>query len=399
MTQASGSKSTASTEEMAATSSQKKPRLSPRAFCAVLSVSAFLLPTIRCIPTVVTAEAADTSEIDEAEMTTLPDHLNVRAVKFSEDGKTLISVATEKEVTVRFWDVETAKLSKTVTLESEHHGNFFLGDTLRLSADGKTIFARAGGELGLWDAETGKLRRTMNVPPYRNNRMLILAVAISRDGELVACGGAQWTGFASGENCPLFVWNTNTGELIKTINHDDGGQLNDCAYSPDGALLASATTTAGTMVWETKGWTQVCHITNDNTGKKAPHLSPRPVAPSQVCAVAFSPDSRLLAVGDLFGVKLYDARTGKHLRTIDAGHRYGHACLFFSPDGRLLGRAGSAATKSQRTVFLWDVQAGTVVHQRQMESSCGAFSPDSRTLAVGFTDRQAALKLWRLPKK
>jgi len=344
------------------------------------------------------AEPVDTSEINKPEITTLPDHLNVKAVAFSADGKTLISVATEKKVTVRFWDVKSAKLSKTVTLESEHHGNLFLGDTLRLSADGKTIFARAGGELGLWDAETGKLRRTLNVPLYRDNQILILAVAISRDGGLVACGGAQWSGFASGENCPLFTWNTRTGKLIKTLNHDDGGQLNDCAYSPDGALLASATTTAATMVWETEGWTRVCHIKNYPTGEKGPHLVNRPVSPFG-CALAFSPDSRLLAVGDLFGVKLYDARTGKHLRTIDARHRYGHDCLFFSPDGRLLGRAGSAARKSHWTVFVWDVQTGKVVHQRQMESNCGAFSPNSRMLAVGFSDRKAALKLWRLPTK
>jgi len=29
----------------------------------------------------------------------------------------------------------------------------------------------------------------------------------------------------------------------------------------------------------------------------------------------------------------------------------------------------------------------------------GAFSPDNRMLAVGFSDHKAALKLWRLPTK
>jgi len=321
------------------------------------------------------AEPVDTSEINKPEITTLPDHLNVVAVGFSTDGKTLISVATEKKVTVRFWDVETANLRKTVTLESERHGNFFLGGTLGLSADGKTIFSRTGGELGLWEAETGKLRRTMNEPP----NTIIRAAAVSRDGGLAVCGGAQRNGYASGEYCALCVWNTRTGELIKTLNHKDGGQLNDFAYSPDGALLASASQT-GTMVWETEGWVQAYHIRG-----------------AANWALAFSPDSRLLAVGDLLGVKLYNARTGKHLRTIDAKHRYGRARLFFSPDGRLIGRAGSGETKSLWTIFLWDVNTGKVVLQRQMESNCGAFSPDSRMLAVGFSDRKAALKLWRLP--
>lgn len=328
-------------------------------------------------------EAADTSEINRPEITTLPDHLNVMAVGFSADGKTLISVATEKKVTVRFWDVETAKLRKTVTLESERHGNSFLGYTLGLSADGKTIFAPAGRELGLWDADTGKLRRTMSGPP----NTIILAAAVSRDGGLVVCGGAQSSGYASGEYCALCVWNTRTGELVKTLNHKDGGQLNDFVYSSDGALLASASQT-GVMVWETEGWERTCHIRDDNTGEKRPN--PR----AANWALAFSPDSRLLAAGDLLSVKLYDARTGEHLRTIDVTYRYGRSRLFFSPDGRLLGRAGSDAT-----VFLWDVQTGKVVHQRKIESNCGAFSPDSRMLAVGFTDRKAALKLWRLPTK
>ncbi len=64
----------------------------------------------------------------------------------------------------------------------------------------------------------------------------------------------------------------------------------------------------------------------------------------------FSPDSRMLATGDLNGTpRLWEVATGKERRAFH-GHRGAIQALAFSPDGRMLA-SGSADT----TALLWDV--------------------------------------------
>src|SRR5262249_11462718 len=64
----------------------------------------------------------------------LPDHLNVMAVGFDRDGKNLVSIATEKGVAIRTWDIGERKLKHEVKLAGDRHGNTFLGGHLTLSA-------------------------------------------------------------------------------------------------------------------------------------------------------------------------------------------------------------------------------------------------------------------------
>jgi WD40 repeat protein len=69
-----------------------------------------------------------------------------------------------------------------------------------------------------------------------------------------------------------------------------------------------------------------------------------------VDSVAFAPDGKTLASGCKDRtIKLWDARTGKLLRTL-TGHTGRVESLAFSPDGRLLATAGGGGDTSVR---LW----------------------------------------------
>jgi WD40 repeat protein len=93
--------------------------------------------------------------------------------------------------------------------------------------------------------------------------------------------------------------------------------------------------------------------------------------------IAFSPDSRLFAVGAAVGdpVRLFEAATGKELAHIELG--WGFKGVLFSPDGRTL-----AAASNNGSVRLLDVESLKVIGNCQHAKAVThmEFSPDSRFL-------------------
>jgi len=112
---------------------------------------------------------------------------------------------------------------------------------------------------------------------------------------------------------------------------------------------------------------------------------------SQILAVAFSPDGKLLATGDVnHEIHIWQVAEGKQLLSckVDEGWVWSVA---FSPDGRWL------ASSANRTVNLWDVQTGACVQTLRGYTDrvfSVAFSPDGRWLATGSEDR--LIRIWDL---
>jgi WD40 repeat protein len=155
------------------------------------------------------------------------------------------------------------------------------------------------------------------------------------------------------------------------------GGILSVAISPDGALLATVDTNCKVYLWRIADgkqlWTGIGHL-------------------AWVFSVAFSPDGSQIATGSTdTTIRLWDVATGECLQILPGTSEI--RALAFSPDGRLMIRAGN------QDATLWDVGKGSCLRTLQgsqaQADSCiwgVAFSPNNRIVITGGTD--ATLKAW-----
>jgi WD40 repeat protein/serine/threonine protein kinase len=151
-----------------------------------------------------------------------------------------------------------------------------------------------------------------------------------------------------------------------------------CAFSPDGALLAMSGGRRG-------GGEQEHFITvwNAQTRRELYRV------PVETFALAFSPDSKLLAAVSGIDVLLVDAATGKEVLTL-RGHTGRVDTLAWAPGGQFLASAGA-----DLTARVWNVKTGR--EHRIFRGHTGrvyslAYHPEGHRLVTG--DESGVLKVW-----
>ncbi|GAB1542161.1 NB-ARC domain-containing protein [Scytonema sp. NUACC21] len=111
-----------------------------------------------------------------------------------------------------------------------------------------------------------------------------------------------------------------------------------------------------------------------------------------IWSVAFSPDNKLLAIGDSNGeIHLYQFTDGKQI-LICKGHSNWITSLAFSPDSKTL-----ASSSTDNSVMLWDVNTGQCLQSFQEHNNevwSIAFSPNGKMLASGSDDQ--TIRLWNV---
>jgi WD40 repeat protein len=369
----------------------------------------------------------------------------VRSISFSPDGQTLVSGSSEYHSSkiqekarsrdgsvipeLKWWDSKTGELKHKLTMPGE--GSSFFSATH--SPDGKqlavaesflqwsllpngspfdlsnqsiasspfpsrstsTMFVSAN--VKLLDAQTGELNVKINTgqagPPV-----------FSPNNELLS--------FANGDQIKL--WNARTGKEEHKLKGFKG-RVNAMAFSPDGQILAVASThydrqlsrryikiigKSEVRVFDVRTWKMTLRLQNVGA----------------VNSLAFNPNGRVLLIGGLIGqketeipgVKLFDLQTGNSATLPTGGEDFSEAVdsLVLSKSGGLLAfRAGRATvkmldTQRWRLRQTWDANsAGNSVERPVSRFLLSvkrvlaiAFSADGTTLS-GETD-QGEIKLW-----
>lgn len=272
---------------------------------------------------------------------------------------------------------------------------------LAFTPDGKTLASSCwDGSVRFWDSATGKETRCFRDPskpiPSRGPTAFD-GVALSPDGKtLVALGNHE----------TKYVWDVASG---KELHRLEGGGGFSLALSPEGKTVAAGDGEGKVRLWDLK------------TGKlmRSFKAAPRPVKAlaRPVVALAFSPNSKVLAAGDsaaiaatqaedgVSTVRLRDAATGRQLRELK-GHTGGVTALAFAPDGRTLISASHDAT-----LRFWDAATGKHIRKLQVADETSefpsldqykginsggvlavAYSSDGRFLASGSYD--GTVRIW-----
>lgn len=234
--------------------------------------------------------------------------------------------------------------------------------TLAISPDGRLLATgHAHAQIVLWDMPQGVNPRELVKPqdPRRSND--VAALAVSPDGKLLA-SIAQSTG-------ELWLWDVGTSRGARLLGTHLSNQKYVLAFSPDGKTLASADDRGESLtLWDVASRTKRRSL---------------PVADMYIEALAWSPDSRFLAVGrhiHTMGVRVVDVATGA-ARAFDPQNGGTVTAVAFSPDGKTL-----ATQHKDAGLILWDVTTGKAWQQLGNEEvGVGrtiAFSADGGTLAL-----------------
>ena len=257
-------------------------------------------------------------------------------LSLSRNGKLLVS--TGQDNTVRVWDVQSGQQQQVL-----HHVPYaqcagFSPDGQRVITGTGHLFDQKACQIKVWSTSTGVELLSL---PARSKHVRCLA--FSPDGDRII-GGL--------DNGKVKVWDTSRTPNRYSLTHPEVAYC--LAFSPDGRRIVTGSED------------RLAHVWSSASGQKLLTLRGHSQRMRGVYTVAFSPDGERIATGaggsDLHTrlhtrttwgeIKVWDAQSGQEQLHIPLSAFYGGGSVRFSPDGQQL------ITAINDKVQLWDASTG-----------------------------------------
>ena len=301
---------------------------------------------------------------------------------FSPDGQTLYCVPVE-DPRIWCWHLNSEgrlKSNDDLSIEivdklppvSEGQDEFELY-SVSFSPDSQTL--ALGGENGvLWVGPRSGVREKGTWFQYGDSG--ITALSYLEEGRLLALGTWDQSG-------NILIVDPANRRIERTLRgHKD--LIRSLAVSPDGRWLASGSRDGTARLWDLK---QTDKNQPGRVIKVSKHEGSK--APEDIRCLAFSPDSRLLAIGDnAFELCVYEITSDRMVYS-DKGSRSIHA-VTFSPRGDMIASGDGLGTV---TLLTWPGRQKRILkaHSGQGGVMSLAFHPDGKELASGGVDGSVAI--------
>ncbi len=317
---------------------------------------------------------------------------NVRCLRFTPDGKTLLSADSEGG---RVWDAETGRLLRRF---GDSRGRQFQDGAF--SPDGSlAAMSMDEGDVTIWDARTAQ-------PLHQFKTGRDPGLDFSPDGKTLA---VHYHPAAGGER--LALWDTASGagsrELPAAFT-----RLSLVAFCQDGKTLLTADHYGAICFWDAASAKEMRKLNTLAPGEETVHspdgriMPPRPKPErSWVVKAALSPDGRTLALVYIkqsklmvyngsptswqseSEVHLWDLTAGKETYCLKGDNDAGVSALAFDPDGKLW-------VSDNQTIRSWDVRKGEPAGKPldAARVSVLTFTPDGQTVATAGVDK--VIRLW-----
>lgn len=290
----------------------------------------------------------------------------VRAVAFSPDSHLLASAGDDNNV--KLWDVSSGR--ELFTLPTGNHPMGLMKVAFEPTGQ-KLISLNQDRTVITWDVVTGQRVNEFSAGGISG---IMYGTDLTPDAHYVLSDVSDRTiGSDSIE-----VWDVGTGRLLSS--HLIKLDINHPVISSGDRWMAATDDHLGVYVWDiAKGEQAFLHSGNpDLTGHGG-------------FSLAFSPDEKLLAVGDTqkHVLRLLDAATGNAVQTLENTFL---GCLQFSDDGRRI------AAVDGRNINILDVGTGRILqslHGYTRNIGALAMSADGRFVSVQNKD-DSAVSVWDL---